>query len=705
MSSELQPWEGVDTFDYDAEGDYYDTLMTKESSRLKELGSSFLSSRWSRGKSKSEEARQIVYDLLNIQETVRSLVKIHGVISGTSFGIASIKDAVGGAGASGFKNLLEFKEPYILLDRSIYDECDDVEILDVYCGIGLHEASHINHTRKMFRRLADGELCGRRKLWENLFEDERVEELVREESPGFSPYLQAIKVVLMLRKEADVKFDDLSDMDKICFIIFTFIRIPEKLTDDMKLWKDLKDRCIYEELREMFPIMPIIEDDVEEYGRLLEEFFKEEEDFYSELGDKSTSDVVESLCGKDADKKSAMDVYKRISKSAAQRKVDEEDSEKLEKLKLRMDDLDKIGAGLDLADDSNYEKKSSIIDASKSSLSATEKKIFKKRLGKRFGILELEKLVRRLSEVKGLSVGESGELSKAAEERLEFGDQWEYSEFDSLGCKRRTVIVHPKVTDKLETKYKLGLSFVRDSVNRMRAVFRFRLGVHNYTETELLEGHLHKRMLGRAVVSERLFSRSYTRVDKGLSLCLLLDESGSMGGCHTLFKYDTRASIVQKIAILIAEAVRKVPSIELEIYSYGSCGENDKDCLIKYLYGKENSRVESLAGYEGSVQNYDHIAIKTAGDLFLRNTTNPNRMMLVMSDGAPAGYDYGGSKAEAVTKRAVEDLEKKGITVINIAINAYKSERMFKHVIKFLDMNDLINKMRRLIVKIVKQVT
>ena len=705
MSSELQPWEGVDTFDYDAEGDYYDTLMTKESSRLKELGSSFLSSRWSRGKSKSEEARQIVYDLLNIQETVRSLVKIHGVISGTSFGIASIKDAVGGAGASGFKNLLEFKEPYILLDRSIYDECDDVEILDVYCGIGLHEASHINHTRKMFRRLADGELCGRRKLWENLFEDERVEELVREESPGFSPYLQAIKVVLMLRKEADVKFDDLSDMDKICFIIFTFIRIPEKLTDDMKLWKDLKDRCIYEELREMFPIMPITEDDVEEYGRLLEEFFKEEEDFYSELGDKSTSDVVESLCGKDADKKSAMDVYKRISKSAAQRKVDEEDSEKLEKLKLRMDDLDKIGAGLDLADDSNYEKKSSIIDASKSSLSATEKKIFKKRLGKRFGILELEKLVRRLSEVKGLSVGESGELSKAAEERLEFGDQWEYSEFDSLGCKRRTVIVHPKVTDKLETKYKLGLSFVRDSVNRMRAVFRFRLGVHNYTETELLEGHLHKRMLGRAVVSERLFSRSYTRVDKGLSLCLLLDESGSMGGCHTLFKYDTRASIVQKIAILIAEAVRKVPSIELEIYSYGSCGENDKDCLIKYLYGKENSRVESLAGYEGSVQNYDHIAIKTAGDLFLRNTTNPNRMMLVMSDGAPAGYDYGGSKAEAVTKRAVEDLEKKGITVINIAINAYKSERMFKHVIKFLDMNDLINKMRRLIVKIVKQVT
>lgn len=705
MGSELQPWEGLDTFDYDVEGDYYDTLMTKESGRLKELGSSFLSSRWSRGKSKSEEARQVVYDLLNIQETVRSLIKIHGIIHGTSFGIASIKDVVGGAGASGFKNLREFKEPYILLDRSIYDDCKSTEVLDVYCGLGLHEASHINHTRKMFKRLESGVLCGRRKLWENLFEDERIEELIREESPGFGPYLQTAKVVLMLRKEVDVKFDDLSDMDKICFIIFTFIRIPEKLTDDMKLWKDLKGRCIHEELREMFPIMPITEDDVEEYGRLLEEFFKEEDGFYSDLGDKSSEDAVESLCGKDADKKSAMDVYKRISKSAAQRKVDEEANKILEDLKTSMGKVNESGADLELTDDSDYGEKSSMIDAVKRSLINVEEKIFKNRLGKRFGIPELENLVKRLSEVKGLSVEESGELSKASEERLEFGDQWEYSELNPLGCKRRTVIVHPKVTAALETKYKLGLSFVRNSVNRMRAVFRFRLGTHNYTETELLEGRLHKRMLGRASVSERLFSRSYTRVDKGLSLCLLLDESGSMGECDLNFRYSTRAVIVQKIAILIAEAVRKVPGIELEIYSYGSCGENDKDCLIKYLYGKENLRIESLAGYKGSFQNYDHIAIKTAGDLFLRNTINPNRMMLVMSDGAPAGYDYGGVKAEAITKRAVEDLEKKGITVINIAINAYKSERMFKHVIKFLDMNDLINKMRRLIVKIVKQVT
>jgi nitric oxide reductase activation protein len=103
--------------------------------------------------------------------------------------------------------------------------------------------------------------------------------------------------------------------------------------------------------------------------------------------------------------------------------------------------------------------------------------------------------------------------------------------------------------------------------------------------------------------------------------------------------------------------------------------------------------------------NYDHQAIKTAADLFKKNTENDNRLMIVMSDGQPNGSNYGGEEAQELTKKTALDVEKRGIEILHIAIEDFDNRCMFKNSLQFTDIPELMNDMRRLITKIIKRAT
>ena len=105
------------------------------------------------------------------------------------------------------------------------------ELRDVYCGLGLHEAGHILHTRDGFRRLWEG-MSRLRGHYDNLWEDERIEELVCRDSPGFAPYLQATKQAILERGQpgrAMENWDVLPDLDKVNLLMFAFIRLPHRI--------------------------------------------------------------------------------------------------------------------------------------------------------------------------------------------------------------------------------------------------------------------------------------------------------------------------------------------------------------------------------------------------------------------------------------------------------------------------------------------
>jgi len=365
----------------------------------------------------------------------------------------------------------------------------------------------------------------------------------------------------------------------------------------------------------------------------------------------------------------------------------------LEKLK-DLSDLTEAMKDDRLADAKRDEKK---LDDLKEASDALEKS----REGERFGLIDLARMMEAF-DGGTMDLEESCELAKAEDERLEF------VEAETCPCdkytRRRTVISHPRPDESAKRDYLAGKKLVQPFIGRTKNALSFRRGDRLVDNRELIEGRLDGRRLGRARSTKRLFKNTSKITSKGLAICLLLDESGSMGTCKGSYQdWNGRAGVAKQIAILFAEALANVSKIELEIYSYASCNRHD-DNYMKYLYGKRQKNVYSIGGYGDGGQNYDHMAIREAGRLFKENTDNENRLMLVLSDGAPCGNDYGGDTARRATRDEVRKLEKE-MDVVQVAITRFKSSSMFKHYIQFLDLRQLVNDMRKLLQKVIRSVS
>jgi len=214
------------------------------------------------------------------------------------------------------------------------------------------------------------------------------------------------------------------------------------------------------------------------------------------------------------------------------------------------------------------------------------------------------------------------------------------------------------------------------------------------------EGKLYRKRLALADTTDRLFYQSVKTRAVGLSICLLLDESGSMGEVFSVAGPQNCEKAL-RMTCLIQEALDGLPRVDLHIYSHASFGNDDENCLIKRLNTPERKEKEGICGYGRGIQNYDHMAIEVVGKEFIEKSVYEKKMMIVLSDGIPEGHDYHGAGAIAQTKKSVEDLEKKGVYMMQIAIDAAEPERMFKNFIRFDDTDKMISGMGKVVKKLV----
>ena len=763
--------------DSDGRGDLLDDLRGRGAERDRDMRGAVLSSAWARGRKRKTDPQKVILDLLGIRDTVRSLVKIHGVPANTRIELATLGNH--GAGCATFDDIGTFTKPRIMLDKSIYETVREEAILDVYCGVTLHEADHVLETRQGFIRQKRGELKRTRALIEGLLEDERIENCGRNRSPGYAPYYQALKRELFEGAkfgESVDNFEMLPDLDKVFSIMFAVIRCPNTLTDNMKSFNLIDGTNVLEAIRGVLPKIPETELDVQHMGGDLWNLLKKWKELYKqdpedvtepgkgEAGDGEPGEEGEPGEGKgeggtnpdgdsdgegeagepeegadgeggsdgdsdpsagdsagEADREAdgefgggeteltAGEIRDRLKKQQKADKQDEKDSKAIDAAEEKKEEgAAEASRGADDAEDLAEKAKDGRLDDAKAregedkheSADKKKQKIHEKRKD-RFGEIEIGKMMEALDKVtKALDIDESSELVAAEADRTR-----EHSKFtDNADTERRNVLTFPMPNARNRKLYDEVLAEVKGHVARMKQVFRFRLGTRDHVENEMIEGKLHRRQLAKAEMTNRIFQQSHTTTDKGIAICLLLDESSSMGkseykGCP--------AHTALQVGVLITEVLTKVKGVELEVYSFGSTGRNNRDNLVKYLFGKQNPDPKNIAGYRGSVQNYDHAAIEVAGQLFTENTKNENRLMIVLSDGQPAGYGYGGREAIEQTRQSVEHLRKKfGMKVMQVAIQSFDSEAMFgKYVVRFLDLGSLINDMRRLITGIIRELS
>ena len=169
------------------------------------------------------------------------------------------------------------------------------------------------------------------------------------------------------------------------------------------------------------------------------------------------------------------------------------------------------------------------------------------------------------------------------------------------------------------------------------------------------------------------------KTDK-VAVCVLIDESGSMGGVRIQAARDT--------AILINEAIGQVPNVELFIY--GHSGDMKREYSTEMYVYREKGYVPkfSLGSVRARSQNRDGIAILETAKRVRKQTKNPV-LFFILSDGAPCAGAYGGESAMRHVRECVTKTEQLGFYVIQVCINhSYDPGKMFRNYVIMENMSE-----------------
>jgi hypothetical protein len=204
-------------------------------------------------------------------------------------------------------------------------------------------------------------------------------------------------------------------------------------------------------------------------------------------------------------------------------------------------------------------------------------------------------------------------------------------------------------------------------------------------------GKIDRRFLHRVPLDDqRVFKQLEKRVNSPLDVIILIDESGSMGG----IKYQK----AREVAILIHEALIKIPDINYWCYGHTTYGWDD--CMITiYHEGKvtdmrEKYRLARINAYSG---NCDGRAILEAASRVKRRIeSNRKVLMILISDGIPSESCEGISPSEFAKRAAIEVQNKMKFDFIHVGIECSNHD-LYEHSIDYVNNSKLTYEIGKLV--------
>lgn len=494
-------------------------------------------------------------------------------------------------------------ERRIAVPSKIFDSTEDNETkINAFCGFGLHEAAHLRYTylRVYLNFLSfisgkytfeEGEII---KIFINLLEDNRVEDLLLTERPGFQDFIDCAKSYNS--KTLEEKLNIMRERKLILFFktLIGILRFP---------------------------------------GLIEEEVLEEYSEVYKEVQEKITPypENLKDICS----------VSESIFKIIKEKKLSDIDPAELKKILFLINGTESITSimyGVDL--DSGRK-----IDKSKVSRLLSSK----------------DSLIMKILE----GTVERGDSDKVFFEKPK-GDRNDY--LRDVRAVQKYVPRLKKILTGTDKNYDFNIQGCRSGILDTTKLAEAYQGV---PQVYLRQGHV--------------------RTNKS-TICVLIDESGSMGGKKEI--------LARQAAILLNETFGKSLGVNLYIYGHtadiGSIGYIN---LSVYREGSHYNPKFSLSKSCAKSQNRDGDAILEVAKR-VRKFTKENCIMFVISDGSPCANGYEGFPAIKDTAAKVKEAEKLGFGIIQISIDAvYGVEDMFD---TYIDIGYNLEEMPKLLNEIVK---
>ena len=549
----------------------------------------------------------------------------------------------------------------IVVDGKLIQNDDDK--LDVVSGLAIHEKLHLIHTAPLLQwekeyRLANCANGSEDWLLHtvcNIIEDEYIERQLSKTCGGFVQYIEKCKEHYF--SDSDIEEEAKEPLADVINTLMMLVRFPTLIDDDRK-----KRHAPH----------------IRFFARALTTGIKNRDNTYTCI--ESIYNYLKAVATKMAkDDKVDMDKvmddvnsdYKDMKERFAESDVELSDDE-MKQIFERM-----LSNATDKAE-SILKDKSPITDARR----------------------EVTDMLRKLSEYD--SEGLDASVIKEIDELIE-SDYEELTLAKELSLKGQSKInwTIAKDGDRPRHVYKETKDRMKSVVGQLKRKINLYGNLNTYTVRNQKVGKLDKRMLHRIPQKRTdLFKFDISQQDKPLDVCLLVDESGSMG-------HYTMAQ-ARDAAIAVKEALKDNDQLNLWVFGHSADesrrGETD---MVEYHSPRISDRPTAMGGMRARYENRDGNAIITSADRVVAQTEQPqsHKLMIVFSDGQPSADMYRGATAIEHTKKAVKHVEGKGWSVIQLGFagaSEWTMRECFKNWKYIKDSSTLPIELTKLIRKVLK---
>ena len=566
------------------------------------------------------------------------------------------------------KNYSNMRTGALYVDGTLIKDSD--ANLDIVAGLSIHEKLHLVHTQPLVKwqktyaydnRLSDAQTDLLHSIG-NIIEDEYIESQLAKTHAGYVTYIDKVKEHFFAKHDiGTIKGNVIAD---VLNTLLAMVRFPSTISDERKkrhakhiqfFARALKDALVNREST-LVAIQSIYE---YMYQLAKEEASKRDDTSEEEILERAETRMSELLeeWGDSADGYSEDDIRRIKDRLIAQEREDAERSDRYAPEKALREALSK--SAREMAD---YSRDSDTISE------------------------RLDKAIRDLAD------------SEYAEEEWDSGR--------ALGLRQGT-----KVTWRNQHANEHEGELYNETVRKMKSsIGQLKRRIQLYGDTKIhtirnqRRGKLDKKMLHKIPLGRPdLFKNVIVDEDKPLDVCLLVDESGSMGS----WKMDK----ARQTAIALREALKDNQALNLWVFGHTADGYNwhkeGETNMSVYWSPTYQSDIKAIGSMKARAENRDGMALLASAERVKAESPSmgSNKLMIVISDGEPSADRYRFAVGVPHTKKCVKHLEGQGWSIIQVGISGARERimrEMFSNYLLVDDTNELPAKISKIIRKVIK---